>query len=398
MASSSSNIKCKTCLDGVIECKGCKQTFCDEHFTVHRQKLAVELDHIICDHDILLEQLFESSLSSSANQSSEQPVMDAIDQWEHEMIVKVKQAADVARQKVFQFCNKIHEIVKKDFRLMANDIRAKKLTQNFAETDLQRWKQQLKQFHHLIVPASASITVSTTKSNKIDWTSLIEIEEIADVQLTKLPLKDTFDFSQLTTVKPRLVLDIPFGEWSLFGVSFNSFLHYRHEAPTGKLWLMKTNSDQTVIKWNNNKITDMCWSIYLNRFVLLALTKIYTYDERTNQIQQTSLESNDVDFWSCTCYDQTLLISYGAWGVHVNEFKMGNTWQTVKQWKIKPDELISVIRFSSNNNYVGLAVEAHSRNWHFELRNRQTTDVIWTIQLDNHDRRRFRKRPFDAKK
>ncbi|CAF0913879.1 unnamed protein product [Didymodactylos carnosus] len=68
---------------------------------------------------------------------------------------------------------------------------------------------------------------------------------------------------------------------------------------------------------------------------------------------------------------------------------MGNTWQTIKQWKIKPDELISVIRFSSNNNYVGLAVQAQSRNWHFEPRNRQTTDVIWTIQLDNHDRRRF---------
>ncbi|CAF0913898.1 unnamed protein product [Didymodactylos carnosus] len=284
-------------VESVIECKGCKQTFCDEHFTGHRQKLAIELDHIICDHDILLEQLFESSLSSSANQSSEQPVVEATDQWEHEMIVKVKQAADVARQKVFQFCNKINETVKEDFRLMANDIRAKKLTQNFAETDLQRWKQQLKQFHQLIVPyALASITVSTTKSNKIDWTSLIEIEEIADVQLTKLPLKDTFDFSQLTTAKPRLVLDIPIGEWSLSGASFSSFLHYRHEAATEKLWLMKTNNGQTVIKWNNNEITDMCWSIYLNRFVLLALTKIYTYDERTNQIQQTSLESNDVDF------------------------------------------------------------------------------------------------------
>ncbi|CAF1052162.1 unnamed protein product [Didymodactylos carnosus] len=125
---------------------------------------------------------------------------------------------------------------------------------------------------------------------------VVQFQEIADVQQTKLPLKDAFDFSQLTTAKPRLVVDIPNGEWSVSGASFNSFLHYRHDVATQKLWSMKTNNNQTVIKWNNNEITYMCWSIHPNQFILLALTRIYTCDERTNQIQQTSLESNDVIF------------------------------------------------------------------------------------------------------
>lgn len=129
--------QCATCnkVGGIMICDGCKQTFCGKHVIEHRQQLALQLEHIMQEHDCIQQDI--------VLQRDNHPSFQQIDQWEKESIMKIQEVAEKARVDLRQIVQSSCERLTKTCRDIAMNLRSAQEAENFSEVDLTRWTQQL---------------------------------------------------------------------------------------------------------------------------------------------------------------------------------------------------------------------------------------------------------------
>ena len=99
-----SKTACASCGDkgvGIFKCEGCSQKFCRKHSNEHRDFLTQQLDEIVLEYDCLQQTIVDEK----ENRTEYHRSIDEINQWENESIMKIKQAANDARQSVETFFN-----------------------------------------------------------------------------------------------------------------------------------------------------------------------------------------------------------------------------------------------------------------------------------------------------
>lgn len=115
----SSRTSCVTCenkdISGIFRCEGCSQTFCLKHTNEHRNFLGYELNKILLEHEKLFNILNENKQQSSL-------LLDQINQWEKNSIIKIKQTAQDARIQIQQLNqsqkSKINIFITKEMRVL----------------------------------------------------------------------------------------------------------------------------------------------------------------------------------------------------------------------------------------------------------------------------------------
>ncbi|CAF0921738.1 unnamed protein product [Didymodactylos carnosus] len=299
---STATAKCKMCEEGVCICRGCKKMFCEDHFTQHRQQLAVQLDKVIYDHDIIQQEL-TSSTSPTTNLNNIRAFTE-IDQWEKETIKKVKAAAQEARFKALQLSSRTMNDIKTKFELVSKTIRVKKGAKSYAEPDLNRWEQELEEINQDLCNEKLNCALTVYTKN-IEWPKMIEVE-LQQIPSTKVR------FDKLS-VKASASIDIvPGGYVGL--ASSNDFVLYV-ENNHKNLSLINRLCEKTTIAWNNIEINDMCWSSYLSKFIILTDSKLFTFDATEFKIIEIKLNKSLTEkaFWNCSCTEQTLLMICDEW-------------------------------------------------------------------------------------
>jgi hypothetical protein len=118
-------LQCVTCgkEKSSIRCEGCSQPFCYNHFGEHRQTFSTELKEI----DETCEQ-FQQTLTKLTTKPQKHPLFQQIDQWEQDSITKVPAHITIAAENLNKF---------------NNQIRKSREDNDFFETDIQQWKEQL---------------------------------------------------------------------------------------------------------------------------------------------------------------------------------------------------------------------------------------------------------------
>ncbi len=100
MASSTiTRAPCATCDNkgvGIFKCEGCSQIFCRKHVNEHRENLSHQLDEIVLEHDTLQQTIAEQN-DQETNRHS---LLQQIDEWEKDSIIKIQQAANETRIKI----------------------------------------------------------------------------------------------------------------------------------------------------------------------------------------------------------------------------------------------------------------------------------------------------------
>ena len=131
--------QCVTCnkSGGIMTCDGCQQSFCGKHVIEHRQELTNQLDGIMQEHDLLQQELEQSSIDNS--------LLQQIDKWEKESITKIQVAAEAARADLQQILDKSKEQISKTCHDIAINLRSSREADDFSENDLNRWMEQLKE-------------------------------------------------------------------------------------------------------------------------------------------------------------------------------------------------------------------------------------------------------------
>jgi hypothetical protein len=152
-ASATSKKQCVTCSKGggILTCDGCQQAFCGKHVAEHRQELGVQLDGIMQEHDLIQQELEQPSAEKS-------PLLQKIDQWEKDSIVKIQAAAETARRNLHELLIKSKERLTKVCGDIKKDLRSSREADDFSEHDLARWKEQLKELQlEMTSPSSAKL-------------------------------------------------------------------------------------------------------------------------------------------------------------------------------------------------------------------------------------------------
>jgi hypothetical protein len=151
--------QCVTCSKsgGIMTCDGCQQSFCGKHSIEHRQELTNQLDEIMQEHDLLQQELRQSS--------NENSLLKEINNWEKESITKIQVAAEAARADLQQILDGSREIIAKTCRDIAVNLRSSREADDFSESDLNQWMEQLKELKFEITsPSSVNLVGDETSS------------------------------------------------------------------------------------------------------------------------------------------------------------------------------------------------------------------------------------------
>lgn len=143
---------CITCNKGgiIMLCDRCEQTFCDKHIIEHRKQYPNQLNNLQEEHDSIQEKLRQSSNKHS--------LLQTIDKWEKDSIIKIQTAAETAREELREMIKDSKERISTVGRTILENLRSAHKLGNFCENDFYRAMQQLKQLKTKIeLPLSVNL-------------------------------------------------------------------------------------------------------------------------------------------------------------------------------------------------------------------------------------------------
>ena len=152
-----------------MKCGGCSRDFCFNHVIDHRQELSKQMDEIEVTRD-----LFRQTLTEQTSKPQKHALMQEIDQWEHDSIQKIRETAKEARELLLKHTGGYFNVMEVKLNELTDQLRESREENDFIETDIQQWKEQLKRLEdelhkpseitvrHDLAPLVTKIGVSTS--------------------------------------------------------------------------------------------------------------------------------------------------------------------------------------------------------------------------------------------
>lgn len=160
---------------GACLCAGCKKYFCIKDFRNHRDGLLNEM-HLKIEHRNELQEKINYAFVHNESPSF---LLAQIDEWQQNIIDKIQEAAEYARQQIKCILHSKKVELINQFDRFSKDLIEKKETEDFVEQDLLRLRQNIKQLHQdlIVFKQPLDLELCTERSNQIIWNHLIDIKE-----------------------------------------------------------------------------------------------------------------------------------------------------------------------------------------------------------------------------
>ena len=134
-------ILCDKCeKNGILSCHGCKKDFCSIHVNEHREELNGEMEEIILKRDRLHEMVTEQNARPDCH-----PLIERINEWEKQSIIKIRQSADETRQTLLNILHVHRHRAIETLMHLTEEISSGRKENDYVETDLKQWTKKLKQ-------------------------------------------------------------------------------------------------------------------------------------------------------------------------------------------------------------------------------------------------------------
>jgi hypothetical protein len=191
--------------------------------------------------------------------------------------------------------------------------------------------------------------------------------------------EEEYDLSMLSSAYK--IINLPDGSYAAMASNDRHLLI--HQAPN----LCLIDQNLTIFKripWRQGIIYDICWSVTLDRFIIIDQKNIFIMDENTMSMEK--VKAIEKRKWlSCTCSDQSLFLSTNEWGSSITKINFTSSKKLGKQWQspdiCKIDEYIDNITY--NNKKLAMMIRNNSTNTiRIEVKSSETLDRIWTLPLD----------------
>ncbi|CAF0880049.1 unnamed protein product [Didymodactylos carnosus] len=203
---------------------------------------------------------------------------------------------------------------------------------------------------------------------------------LMDVVYEKIPIYDKLKITtikskqkenqfDLTCLKP--IKTIPLRTTSTCLVSSGLYLLIKQ---TEQVCVIFDQNDNKIHEFNTTDIIyDLCWSSYMNMFLVLCKSLLLTCDpNRTFQLNivremNASTKCRENDPWSISVHNSDAYVVYSSGIIH--RFKISN-WEIIDQWSSneilkKTDYAVCSIR--NNGTYCGLLILQKDLHWRIDL-------------------------------
>lgn len=131
---------CYTCgkAKGISKCEGCSKIFCYNHFGDHRQELNQQLEEVETNRDI-----FRQTLTEQTVEPQKHALIQQINEWERDSIIKIRQTAEEARKMLLTQTTKHITEIEVKLNKLTDQLRQSRQENDFVETDIRHWKEQI---------------------------------------------------------------------------------------------------------------------------------------------------------------------------------------------------------------------------------------------------------------
>ena len=155
---------CKKEKSNLYPCKGCSEKFCPKDLLKHQQEHVLELEKIVNDCDKL-----QQNINEQKQDLNHRPLIEQVNEWEHNSIMKIKQTAEDCRQRLIQSTNDNIVEMKKKLNQFIGDLRKMRDDDDFNEIHLKKLRVLLDELKkELDQPLNVSILEERTSFiNKI---------------------------------------------------------------------------------------------------------------------------------------------------------------------------------------------------------------------------------------
>ncbi|CAF3567050.1 unnamed protein product [Rotaria sp. Silwood1] len=348
-----------------ISCHCCDKTFCPDHLDEHYESINSQLDPLTNEINILYDQIMKKTKEKLIGNC-----LKKLDIWRDECYQMINRLYEKKRHELEQQYVIKTEKQQKEIEQMQSKINklihehdATQQDIEFFKLTIETIKHEIKQIHQICFNINIRplelyenfISIEETKRDEIDFTIL-------------LPPYKTIACSEDYNAYIRCTAN-------------DNFLLIHHKSE-----LQLFNKELIMIKnipWKNHGVYDMCWSLTLNRFIVLDYNKqIYLINESLTSVEQ--IEINPEQFWwHCTCSDTSLYLLACQHRTDIFQFDLQSPFPLIKRWKIsnlsKERDIITDMTY--NNETLALIIQNGNKT-RMELRSSITFDRIWLLQLD----------------
>ncbi|CAM2725655.1 unnamed protein product [Rotaria socialis] len=145
-------------------CEGCSEKFCPKDLLKHQQEHVLDLEKIVTDCDT-----FQQSISEQQQDLNYRPLIQQVNEWEHDSIMKIKKTAEGCRQRLIKSTDDNIAEIKKKLNQFITDLRKMRDDEDFNEIHLNNFRVLLEELKKkLEQPLNVSILKeSTSFINKI---------------------------------------------------------------------------------------------------------------------------------------------------------------------------------------------------------------------------------------
>ena len=127
---------------GIAMCSGCQQWFCIKHFNEHRQELAIEMDHVGEEHNLLQRDLSQNN--------HEHDLLSHVNDWEQKSIAKIQTTAEQVRIDIQKYLDNNKQQRRTFLDRLTDELKASLQSDDYIETDLKKWLEQLKEIRKML--------------------------------------------------------------------------------------------------------------------------------------------------------------------------------------------------------------------------------------------------------
>ncbi|CAF3753097.1 unnamed protein product [Rotaria socialis] len=145
-------------------CDGCSEKFCFSDLSKHRQEHEVELEKIVTDCDT-----FQQSISEQQQDLNHHPLIQQVNEWERDSIMKIQQTAEDCRQRLIKPTDENIAEIEEKLNQFTTDLRKIRGNDDFNEIHLNNLRVLLEELKkELGQPLNVSILEEPTSFiNKI---------------------------------------------------------------------------------------------------------------------------------------------------------------------------------------------------------------------------------------
>jgi len=160
---------------GRMHCTGCDQYFCRKDFKTHQDEMVTEMEKIVEERN----RLQDAINNSKPNNDQQSPLIEQIEKWKNSTMEKIKRVAAQAHQQAIEILNAKRTKITTDFKSFSQELIHLKESENYVEHDLEQLNQMIKKFKEDLKQSTqpTTIEIHTEESDKINWDSLIYVEE-----------------------------------------------------------------------------------------------------------------------------------------------------------------------------------------------------------------------------